>query len=174
MIQHKLSCISQKKRGCYLAMNETCFSNGELYTILTNMAQKGFKGAIVTITKGTKSDFIIGQIKKYIPKSLRNKVKKISLDMAGSMNLIAKICFAEAERVIDRFHAQKLASEAVQYLRIKYKREEVKNEKKREDAATKNNKPYTKEVFSNGESRKQVFVRSRYLLFKPRNRWSLS
>jgi transposase len=156
-----------------LALDETCFSNGELYTILTNKAKKGLKGSIVAIIKGTKSDYIIQQINKYIPASLRAQVKEVSLDMAGSMNLIAKKCFPKAERVIDRFHVQKLASEAVQYLRIKNRWEAIKTEKEQEDLAKKNNKEYCKEVFSNGESRKQLLARSRYLLFKPCNRWSL-
>ncbi|MFC3157308.1 transposase [Chryseobacterium arachidis] len=35
------------------------------------------------------------------------KVKEITLDMAGSMKLIAKRCFPYAMQVIDRFHVQK-------------------------------------------------------------------
>ncbi len=34
--------------------------------------------------------------------------------MAGSMKLIAKRCFPNAKRRIDRFHVQQLASEALQ------------------------------------------------------------
>jgi transposase len=41
--------------------------------------------------------------------------------MAASMNMIAKRCFVKADRVIDRFHVQKLAYEAVQEIRIKYR-----------------------------------------------------
>jgi transposase len=33
--------------------------------------------------------------------------------MAANMGLIAKKCFPNATRVIDRFHVQKLASEAL-------------------------------------------------------------
>ena len=162
-----------KNIGFNLALDETCFSNGELYTIITNKAKKGLKGSVVAIIKGTKADYIIKQIIKHIPGPLRDMVKEVSLDMAGSMNLIAKKCFPKAERVIDRFHVQKLASEAVQYLRINNRWEAIKNEKEQEDLAKKNDDTYTKEVFSNGESRKQLLARSRYLLFKPCNRWSL-
>ena len=153
-------------------MDETCFSNGELYTILTNKAKKGLKGSIVAIVKGTKSDDIIKYLTKYIPASLRDKVKEISLDMAGSMNLIAKRCFPNAERVVDRFHVQKLASEAVQYLRIENRWKAIKLEKEQEEIARKKNEKSKKEKFSNGESRKQLLARSRYLLYKPCNRWS--
>lgn len=93
--------------------------------------------------------------------------------MAGSMSLIARKCFPKAERVIDRFHVQKLASEAVQYLRIENRWEAIKTEAEQEKLAKKSGNLWQKEVFSNGESRKQLLARSRYLLYKPCNRWSL-
>lgn len=60
---------------------------------------------------GTKAETVIGVIEK-IPLKQRNLVKEITLDMAGNMGLIAKKCFANATRVTDRFHVQKLAAEA--------------------------------------------------------------
>ncbi|MCD8447462.1 transposase, partial [Tenacibaculum finnmarkense] len=50
--------------------------------------------------------------------------------MAGAMNLIAKKCFPKTEIVTDRFHVQKLASEAVQEVRIRLRWEiiDVENE----------------------------------------------
>ena len=49
-----------------------------------------------------------------IPLEKRNMVAEVTVDMAGSMNLIAKKCFPKTEIVTDRFHVQKLASEALQ------------------------------------------------------------
>ena len=91
-----------------LSIDETSLSNGELYTIITNKFAKGSKGAIVAIIKGTKSKDII-KIVNSIAASRRNMVKEITLDMAGSMNLIAKKCFPKATIVTDRFHVQMLA-----------------------------------------------------------------
>ena len=54
------------------------------------------KGAIVAMVKGTKSEDVINILRK-IPINKRNKVKEITLDMAGSMELIAKIIFLEAK-----------------------------------------------------------------------------
>ena len=54
-----------------------------------------------------------------IPLEKRNMVAEVTVDMAGSMNLIAKKCFPKTEIVTDRFHVQKLASEAVQEERIR-------------------------------------------------------
>ena len=40
----------------------------------------------------------------------RNQVKEITLDMAGSMQKIAKRCFPRAMQVVDRFHVSKSVS----------------------------------------------------------------
>lgn len=50
---------------------------------------EGKKGAIVAILAGTKVEPILEQLLK-IPKSLRDIVKEITLDMAHSMKMIAK------------------------------------------------------------------------------------
>lgn len=78
--------------GKGLSIDETSLSNGELYTILTNKAAKGKKGAIVAMVAGTKAETVIAIIEK-IPLKQRNLVTEITLDMAGNMGLIAKKCF---------------------------------------------------------------------------------
>jgi len=57
-------------------------------------------------------------------------VAEVTLDMAGNMELICKRCFPQATRVTDRFHVQKLATEALQEMRVKYRWEamDVENE----------------------------------------------
>ena len=52
------------------------------------------------------------------------------------MNLIAQKCFHNATRVTDRFHIQKLASEAVQEIRIKHRGEALEEEKKESNVNT--------------------------------------
>ena len=59
----------------------------------------------------------------------------VTLDMAGSMQKIAKTCFPRAMQVIDRFHVQKLVYEAVQELRITYRWQVIKEENKSMKAA---------------------------------------
>ena len=65
-------------------MDETAFSNGDLYTILTNKKAKGRKRAIVAMIKGTKAETVIKILHK-IPLKQRKKVKEVTLDMAGNM-----------------------------------------------------------------------------------------
>ena len=49
--------------GSYLSIDETAFSSGELYTIVTNKAAKGRKGSLVAMIKGTQSDQLIDILK---------------------------------------------------------------------------------------------------------------
>jgi len=149
-----------------------CLSKGELYTILTSKAGKGKKNTIIAIVKGTKSEVVIHHLLK-LPKSLRNKVKEITLDMAGSMKQIAKKCFANAIQVIDRFHVQKLASEALQNIRIKHRWIEMDNENNAIILAKATNKIYSSDILSNGDTKKQLLARSRHLLYKSSNNWTI-
>lgn len=45
--------------GVQLSIDETALSNGELYTIVTNKAAKGRKGALVAMIKGTQADNVM-------------------------------------------------------------------------------------------------------------------
>lgn len=71
--------------GVHLSIDETALSNGELYTIVTNKAAKGKKGALVAMVKGTQAENVIEVLRK-IPKRLREKVKEVTLDMAANMS----------------------------------------------------------------------------------------
>lgn len=165
--------LFSKNLGKYLSLDETSLSNGELYTILTNKNAKGKKGAIIAIIKGTKSLEIIAILNK-IPESRRNIVEEITVDMAGSMNLIAKKCFPKTEIVTDRFHVQKLASEAVQEQRIRLRWEIIEQENNYIEKCKNSNKVYKPELLSNGETKRQLLARSRYLLFKSKSKWTPS
>ena len=156
-----------------LSLDEVALSEGELYTVLTSKTARGRKGSIVAIIKGTKSDEVIDKILK-INRNLRLKVKEITLDMAGSMKLISKQCFPNAVKVIDRFHVQKLAIEAVQELRIKHRWEAIDKENEiLKQAKDEKTKPEIL-IFENGDTRKQILARSRYLLYRTREKWTES
>ncbi len=104
--------LFSKNLGTHLSLDETAFSNGDLYTIITNKDAKGKKGAIVAMVKGTRAEVVIKILHK-TPLKQRNKVKEVTLDMAGNMGLIVKKSFPNATLVIDRFHVQKLALDAL-------------------------------------------------------------
>jgi transposase len=159
--------------GPFLSIDETALSQGELYTIITNKEAKGKKGALVGIFKGTRAEPIIDRLLK-LPSSIRNKVEEITLDMAHSMKHIAKVCFPKATQVTDRFHVQKLAIEALQELRIKYRWEAIDQENEQIKQAKATSKAFLPKLLPNGDSQKQLLARSRYLLYKSTDKWTSS
>jgi transposase len=157
--------------GSQLSIDETSLSRGELYTILTNKAAKGGRGSIVAIIAGTKAETVI-EVLSQIPERLRKKVTEITLDMAGSMSMIAKRCFSQAIRVTDRFHVQRLAVEALQEMRIKLRWEALDQENDAIEQAKAAQAEYVPEVLANGDTIKQLLARSRYALYKKQNTWT--
>lgn len=159
--------------GVHLSIDETSLSNDELYTIVTNKAAKGRKGALVAMIKGAKAEDIIEVLRK-IPDASRRKEEEVTLDMAANMNLVVQRCFRQAKRVTDRFHVQRLACDAVQEMRIKYRWQALdeENEQIRKVRAAKAD--FSPEVLENGDTLKQLLARSRYLLFKHKDKWTAS
>ena len=148
-------------------------SNGELYTIISNPDARGKKGTLVAIVEGVKSDDIIAIINK-IPERHRRLVKEVTLDMSNSMNRIVTHCFSCAIKVIDRFHVQKEACEAVQELRIRHRWDAIQEETDMREEAKWRGREYRPFIFPNGDTKKQLLARSRYLLFKSPEKWSNS
>lgn len=121
--------------------------------------------------KGTVAEDIITVLKK-IPERVRKHVQEVTMDMAANMQMAIKRCFVNAHRVIDRFHVQKLAFDAVQEARIKYRWEALDEEYAAIAKAKLTKQPYRAEVLSNGDTLKQLLARSRYLLFKHHTKWT--
>ena len=94
--------------------------------------------------------------------------------MAGSMKQIAKTCFPLATQVTDRFHVQKLALEAVQDERIKYRWEALDQENEAILEAQKQQQVHKEVTLPNGDTKKQLLARSRYLLYKSSESWTES
>ncbi len=159
--------------GSHLSIDETSLTNGELYTIIINKKRRHYEGALVAMIKGTKSEDVC-QILKNIPKSLRAKVKEVTLDMSNSMDRIVRERFPNVELVIDRFHVQQLISQALQDMRIKYRWDAIQQENDAIKQAKANGTTYISPRFENGDTLKQLLARSRYLLFKPSGKWTES
>jgi transposase len=157
--------------GPYLSLDETSLSNGELYTVLTNKQGKGQKGTLIAMIEGTQADEVIAVLNR-IPEKSRLLVKEVTLDMAGSMSKIVKRCFRGASLVIDRFHVQKLAYDALQEIRISHRWDAINEETNAMENARLNNENYVAITFANGDTKKQLLARSRYLLFKSAEKWT--
>lgn len=157
--------------GPNLSLDETALSNGELYTILTNKAAKGKKGCLVAMVKGTRSEDVIKALEK-IPYNKRKEVKEVTLDMAPSMRKIVIYCFPKAQRVIDRFHVQKLALDALQEMRIAHRWDAINEETEAMEQAKFKEEEFKPTKYVNGDTPKQLLARCRYLLFKSANNWT--
>ena len=92
--------------------------------------------------------------------------------MAANLELVAKKCFPNATRVTDRFHVQKLATEALQEIKIKYRWQAIDQENETIEKAKKNKIRFEPEVLTNGDTLKQLLARSRYFLYKNKLKWS--
>lgn len=148
-------------------------SRGELYTVITNKSAKGKKGSLVAMIKGTVSKTVI-KVLEQIEEVDREKVLEITADLAPSMNLIARRSFPKATIVADRFHVQKLASDAVQELRIQSRWEAIDQENKEREIAKQEGVKFIPHILENGDTTKQLLARSRYLLFKDKLKWTPS
>jgi len=157
--------------GAKLSIDETSLSKGELYTIVTNKAAKGKKGALVAIVEGTSSEKVIEVLEK-IPEEKLNQVEEVTLDMSDSMRKIVRRCFPNARRVIDRFHVQKLAYDALQEMRIEHRWDAINEETDAMEEAKLSNEKYVPQTLENGDTKKQLLARSRYLLFKSPDKWT--
>lgn len=157
--------------GENLSLDETSLSNGELYTVLTNKAGKGKKGSLVAMVEGTSSASVINILSK-IPLKQRNRVKEVTVDMAHSMHKIVKSSFPNAHRVVDRFHVQKLTYDALQEMRIQHRWDAINEATNDMENARLNHKEYTPVLLTNGDTKKQLLARSRYLLFKSAEKWT--
>ena len=105
---------------------------------------------------------------------LRNEVTEITLDLADSMHRICRYAFPRAKRVIDRFHVQKLALEAVQEIRINHRWDAINADTEAREQAKLSGKKYVPERLSNGDTLKELLARGRYALFKSPEKWTAS
>lgn len=157
--------------GPNMSIDETSLSDGELYTVLTNKDAHGRKGALAAIVAGTKAE-VVREALDHIPQEKRDLVEEITLDLSSSMKNIAIMEFRNTKRTIDRFHVQKLALEAIQEMRIGHRWEALKADHERKLWIKATGEVVPPEVFLNGDTRPQLLVRSRYLLFKSADKWT--
>lgn len=157
--------------GPRLAIDESSLSNGELYTFVTNRDARTREQSLIAVVAGTKSEDVISVL-QMIDEDLRNTVREVTLDLSDSMRKIVRTAFPKADRVIDRFHIQKLACDAAQELRIQHRWDAIQQANDEMEVAKISGKPYEPFRYPNGDTRKELLIRSRYLLFKSADKWT--
>ena len=157
--------------GPRLAIDESSLSNGELYTFVTNRDARTREQSLIAVVAGTKSEDVIAILRR-IDEERRHAVEEVTLDLSDSMRKIVRTVFPKANRVIDRFHIQKLTCDAVQELRIKHRWDAIQQVNDEMEEAKFNGENYVPFRYPNGDTRKELLIRSRYLLFKSAEKWT--
>jgi transposase len=158
----------------HLSIDEVSLSKGELYTFVTNK-NTGVKNkkSVVAIINGTDAK-TIQEVLERIPLQKRKEVKEVSMDMAPSMGLAIKNSFSNCSMVIDRFHVVRLVVDAMQHIRVSLRWAAIKDENEAIKQAKGNKEKYYPEVLSNGDTLKQLLARSKYLLYKTEDQWTVN
>lgn len=166
--------LNKENFGEYMTIDDKNIG-GEGYTIIANKTT----GKIAVLAQTTKTD-ILASILQKIPISIRYSVKIISKDLAEGYDWIARTLFLNAIRVDDKFHVLKLGFEALQNVRVRYRQMVLTEEKNRREEQkalereTKKKATIRSKTYANGDTKKELLARSRYLLFSFREKWTES
>lgn len=163
--------IYPENMGPRLSIDESCLSSGEVYTFLTNKDGHGGPGTLVAVVHGTKAETVIAAIEK-IPLYKRIQVKEITLDLSSSMMLIARTVFPKVRVTNDRFHVQKIYYDAIDDLRVslRWMARDIENEEIRK--CREEGMKYVPFRYANGDTRKQLLARAKYILTKHESKWT--
>ena len=169
--------------GMDMSLDETCLSNGEVYTILTNKAAHGGKGTLAAMIRGVSSDTVVEALRE-VPYEIRRGVRTVTTDLSSAMMLTVRRAFPKAMLINDRFHVQQLVSEAIDQMRIGLRWEVLAEENKaikehrakRKAAHTRAEKDligeWVPERMENGETKPQIMARSRHIILMHRSKWN--
>lgn len=155
-----------------ISIDEVSLSKGELYTVVTNKRLKSKnKKSVIAIINGTEAHKIQSVLNQ-IPENKRLAVKYVSMDMARNMALASQNSFENSVKVIDRFHVIRLVMDALQHIRIKFRWKEIDLENMAIKQAKAMGQKYKPLLLANGDTMKELLVRSKYLLYKYESQWT--
>jgi len=181
----RVPIVNLDHMGQELAIDDKHF-RGRFYTILSNNRT----GKIILMARSIVSSELCSILNKHVPVELRMNVKVITKDGAQAYDWIARQCFPNATKILDKFHVLKWAFDALQYVRIQLKTEHIIDEHKAREKlqlqykidskiAKKNNTKVNKkdykleiETHANGDTTKQLLTRSKLLLYKYEDQWN--
>ena len=99
---------------------------GELYTIVHNKDAHGRKGAIVAVVKGTNPADVL-RVLMQLSADKREMVGSVTMDLSDCMRAIVREAFPKAIAIRDCFHVVKRGGEGCEEIRLRLKREAVKD-----------------------------------------------
>ena len=122
--------LMEKNMGPRLSIDETSLQE-DLFTILSNKDGHGRRGTVIAAVRGTKASEVI-RILMQIPQEKRIEVREVTMDFSDSMYSIVSAVFPNATIVIDCFHIIKRCGDAVEEIRLRSKREAIKDQRKKQ------------------------------------------
>ena len=111
--------------GKELGIDETSLQ-GELYTIVHNKDAHGRKGAIVAVVKGTNPEDVL-KVLMQLPEDKRKMTENVTMDLSDCMRAIAREAFPQAIAIRDCFHVVRRGGEGCEEIRLRLKREAIKD-----------------------------------------------
>lgn len=183
--QVKVPVSNSEAMGTHMAIDEKEI-DGDYYTILSNR----LTGKIALMIKSLKTQQILQAVQVFGNQCF--EVQTVTRDLANNYDWLVRQAFMNASHIADKFHIIKLGLEAVQSLRITYRKEELQKRKlaykAHQERAVKSKQEcksqgikyekakfeYVEAVLKNGDTVLQLLARSRGLLFKLKSDWSES
>lgn len=194
--------LIEENMGEQLSIDESMHAK-DLFTFLSNKKGHGKKGTLIAAVRGTKASEVIAILMK-ISEEKRLAVKEVTMDYSDSMYSIVTQVFPNASIVIDCFHIMKNQCEALDCIRMRFKRKaiaEQNKEKKEFNRKKKNrkkariryrkthpkkrgekrgrprkraNEKYVPSELSNGDTKVELFTRVKRILPQSGEKWSQS
>jgi transposase len=158
--------VFEENLGPSMSIDDTMLLKGEYSTVLGNKKT----GKLMGLITGTKAEDVVDALRP-VPLAKRLEVKEISMDMASSYDWATRELFPNAIKVIDRFHVAQLVNDAVQEVRIRYRREALEADNRLRKEARQLKEKYYPARYENGDTKKELLARGRYLLFKAKDDW---
>lgn len=120
---------------------DECMHARDLFTFVSNKDGHGKKGTLAAAVRGTKASVAV-EVLMRIPEEKRLAVKEVTMDYSDSMCSIVRQAFPNATIVIDCLHVMKNQCDALDSIRMKFKRKAIsgQNREKREFNRKKRNR----------------------------------
>jgi len=107
--------------GERLSIDETSLQD-DLFTFLTNKDGHCKQGTLIAAVRGTKAEDVL-TILLQIPEKERLRVKEVTANLSDTMAVIVHTAFPNATLTLDCFHIMKRCNDAIEELRLRYRRE---------------------------------------------------
>lgn len=120
--------LLERNMGEHLSIDESMHAH-DLFTFVSNKDGHGKNGTLIAAVRGTKASDVVAILMK-IPEEKRLAVKEVTMDYSDSMYSIVTQVFPNATIVIDCFHVMKNQCDALDCIRMKFKRKAISEQNK--------------------------------------------